>query len=69
MILRRVLPLLLVLALVACGGDDDEAAPATASATTEAASSRCIPVGSDLMTPLGNAMRDDAHRLRNGQAV
>jgi hypothetical protein len=68
-ILRLALPLLLLFAVAACGGDDDEAAPATAAATTEAASAHCIPVGSDFMTPLGNATRDDAHRLRNGQAV
>ena len=60
----RLLVLLSVLFLAACGGDDEEAA-----STSEAAASSCEAATTDLMTPLGNGMKDDQVRLKNGYAV
>ena len=57
--------LVLVLAAAGCGGDDEPTASATGSSTT----SSCVATDSSLMTPLGNGMKDDEHRLKNGQAV
>ena len=63
--------LLLVLVAVGCGGgDDEEATPATtATEPAAAAPAGCVAADSSLMAPLGNATKDDAHRLKNGQAV
>jgi hypothetical protein len=45
-----------------CGSDDDDGAAAPTS-------ERCVAVSSDLMTPLGNGMKNMDVRVRNGQAV
>jgi hypothetical protein len=60
----RLLVLFIVLFLAACGGDDEESAP-----TSEAAASSCEAATTDLMTPLGNGMKDDQVRVKNGRAV
>jgi hypothetical protein len=70
-ILRLLLLVLVVLALAGCGGDDEpEEAAAPASTAVEAQPAmECTPADSSLMTPLGNGMKDMAHRVKNGNAV
>lgn len=71
----RLLPLLALLAVVVavgCGSDGGDAAspaPAAEPTTTPERSERCVAATTDLMTPLGNGMRELEHRVKNGYAV
>jgi hypothetical protein len=60
--MRRGLVIALAIACTGCGGDDDESSPS-------AANGRCEPATSAIMTPLGNALRNERDRLVNGQIV
>jgi hypothetical protein len=62
----RLTLLVVALALAGCGGDDEPTASPTDSA---AESARCVAADTNLMTPLGNGMKNEQHRLKNGQAV
>jgi hypothetical protein len=72
-ILRPLLFLLVALALVlaGCGGDDeaDDAAPPPTTEQAAEPASDCTPADSSLMTPVGNGMKDMAHRVKSGYAV
>ena len=64
------LALLVVLTAAGCGNDDEPAAsPTDSSVRSTSASPRCVATDSSLMTPLGNGMKDDQQRLKNGQVV
>ena len=69
----RLVLLLVALALGGCGGDNEATSTVPASSiaapTSTEGSSRCLPADSNLMTPLGNGMKDDQVRLTNGRAV
>lgn len=69
MTLFRLALLVVVLTAAGCGNDDEPAASPTDSVTSTSASPRCVATDSSLMTPLGNGMKDDQQRLKNGQAV
>jgi hypothetical protein len=55
---------LLALALAGCGGDDDEA-----SSPPPPTDLRCEQATSAIMTPLGNAVKNELDRLKNGWIV
>jgi hypothetical protein len=58
----RIALLLAVAALAGCGGDDDDEAASSADP-------RCEPATSAIMTPLGDAVKNEQDRLVNGQMV
>jgi hypothetical protein len=57
----RLALVLVVGVLAGCGGDDDE--------SSSPSNSRCGPATSALMTPLGNALKNERDSLENGQVV
>jgi hypothetical protein len=54
-----------VLALAGCGGDDEDAA----TTPPAPADPRCEQATSAIMTPLGNAVKNELDRFRNGWIV
>ena len=74
MLSPRLVILLAAVALGGCGGDDEATStlsppPSTDAPEITAEPPRCLPADSNLMTPLGNGMKDDQVRLKNGRVV
>jgi hypothetical protein len=66
--------LLVALAIGGCGGDEEATSTTPPLPSIDAPENtlgppRCLPADSNLMTPLGNGMKDDQARLKNGRAV
>jgi hypothetical protein len=61
---RAALLLAAAALLAGCGGGDDES-----SSSSSATDPRCEPATSALMTPLGNALKYERDRLREGHVV
>ena len=70
----RLVVLLGSLLIGGCGGDDEATStlpppPSIDAPTITTGPPPCLPTDSSLMTPLGNGMKDDQVRLKNGRAA